>query len=185
MKPRRPAAKLSIGCARARGVAQVRPMASPRRDDPRKAHAPTLGNPKARWRYEIVETLDCGVVLLGPEVKSLREGRGSIEEAYARFRGAELWLVGMHVDEYRARGYAKHEPLRARKLLAHRAEIEHLRLEVERRGFTLVPLRLHWGPRGHAKVEIALVRGRKLHDKRQVDKAKTARREMERAMRRR
>lgn len=153
--------------------------------DEKRANAPTLGNPKARWRYEILATLECGIALLGPEVKSLREGRASIEEAYARFKGDELWLVGMHVDEYRSRGYAKHEPRRPRKLLAHRLELTKLRTESERRGLTMVPLRVHWSDRGFAKVEIALVKGRKLHDKRDVDREKSARREMDRAMKRR
>jgi SsrA-binding protein len=150
-----------------------------------RANAPTIGNPKARWRYEIIERVECGIALLGPEVKSLREGRASIEEAYARFKGTELWLVGMHIDEYRSKGYAKHEPRRPRKLLLNRTEIAHLRLEVERRGFTLVPLRVHWGDRGWAKVDLALVKGRKLHDKREADREKTAKRDMARAMRRR
>jgi SsrA-binding protein len=145
---------------------------------------PTLGNPKARWRYEILEKLECGIMLAGPEVKSLREGRASIEEAYARFRGTELFLVGMHVDEYRASGYSKPDPNRARKLLAHRHELTELRIEAERRGLTMVPLRVYWNDRGIAKVEIALVKGRKLHDKRQADKEKSAKRDMDRAMRR-
>ena len=153
--------------------------------DEKRGNAHTLGNPKARWRYEIIETLECGIALAGPEVKSLREGRASIEEAYARFRGQELWLVGMHVDEYRSKGYTKHDPDRARKLLAHRAELSSLRVEAERRGLTMVPLRVYWNERGIAKVEIALVKGRKLHDKRQVDKEKTAKREMDRATKRR
>ena len=153
--------------------------------DAKRANAPVLGNPKARWRYDILETIDCGIVLLGPEVKSLREGRASIEEAYARFKGGELWLLGMHVDEYRSKGYAKHEPARPRKLLAKRLELTKLRIEAERRGLTMVPLRVHWNERGIAKVEIALVKGRKLHDKRQVEKDKSAKREMDRAMRRR
>ena len=150
----------------------------------RQENAPTLGNPKARWRFEILDTIDCGIVLAGPEVKSLREGRASIEEAYARFKGSELWLVGMHVDEYRARGYARPEPRRPRKLLLHRAEIFHLRREVERRGLTLVPLRLYFGERGFAKIDLALVKGRKLHDKRQAERDKSARREIDRAVRR-
>ena len=150
----------------------------------RQENAPTLGNPKARWRFEILDTLDCGIVLAGPEVKSLREGRASIEEAYARFRGTELWIVGMRIDEYRARGYTRPEPSRARKLLAHRHELTELRIEAERRGLTMVPLRVYWNDRGIAKVEIALVKGRKLHDKRQVDKEKSAKRDMDRAMRR-
>jgi SsrA-binding protein len=151
----------------------------------KQANAPTLGNPKARWRFEILDTIDCGIVLAGPEVKSLREGRASIEEAYARFKGSELWIIGMRIDEYRARGYTRPEPGRARKLLAHRAELAHLRAEVERRGLTLVPLRVHWNERGIAKVEIALVKGKKLHDKRQTDRERTAKREMDRAMKRR
>lgn len=151
----------------------------------KQENAPTLGNPKARWRFEILDTIECGIVLAGPEVKSLREGRASIEEAYARFRGTELWLVGMRIDEYRARGYARPEPGRSRKLLAHRAELMHLRAEVERRGVTLVPTRVHWNDRGIAKVDIALVKGKKLHDKRQTDRERSARREMDRAMKRR
>src|SRR5262249_13584453 len=121
----------------------------------------------------------------GPEVKSLREGRASIEEAYARFKGTELWIVGMRIEEYRATGYVKPDPRRPRKLLAHRQELARLRAETERRGLTMGPLRAHWSDRGIAKVEIALVKGRKLHDKREVDREKTARRDMDRAMKRR
>jgi len=153
--------------------------------DQKRSETPTLGNPKARFKYDIVERVECGIVLLGTEVKSLREGRGSIEEAYARFKGTDLWIVGMHVDEYRSSGYSKHEPRRPRKLLLHRLELTHLRDEVERRGYTLVPLRVYWGDRGIAKVDLALVKGRKLHDKRAADREKTAKREMDRAMRRR
>ncbi len=153
--------------------------------DDKRSDAPTIGNPKARWKFEILERVDCGIVLVGPEVKSLREGRASIEEAYAKFRGNELWLVGMRIDEYRSKGYAQHDPVRARKLLAHRDEILRLQTAVERRGLTLVPLRVFWSERGFAKAEIALVKGRKLHDKRQVDKDRSARREIDRAMRRR
>jgi SsrA-binding protein len=153
--------------------------------DEKKNDAPTLGNPKARWRYEILDKVVCGMVLVGPEVKSLREGRASIEEAYARFKGNEMWLVGMRIDEYGSKGYAKHDPVRTRKLLAHRDEIARLQIEVERRGLTLVPLSVFWSDRGFAKVEVALVKGRKLHDKRQVDKERAAKREMSRAMRRR
>jgi len=160
-------------------------MAKSGGSDEKRSNAPTLGNPKARWRYEILEHLECGISLVGPEVKSLRDGRGSIEEAYARFRGNELWLVGMRIDEYRSSGYSQHDPVRSRKLLAHRDELAGLKTEVERRGLTLVPLRVYWSARGIVKVEIALVKGRKVHDKRDVDRAKTAKREMDRAMKRR
>lgn len=147
--------------------------------------APVIGNPKARHKYDVLDTWDCGVSLLGPEVKSLREGRASLDEAYARFRNGELWLLKMRIDEYRDRGQVKSDPARPRKLLLHRSEIAVIRQEVERRGLTLVPLRLHWNERGIAKVEIALVKGRKLHDKREAEKKKVARREIDRIVRRR
>ncbi len=146
---------------------------------------PVFTNSKARYRYELTERLECGIALLGPEVKSLREGNASLDEAYARFRGGELWLIGMHIDEYRAKGYAPHDPDRPRKLLVHKRELTHLRKAVERRGLTLVPTRLYWSERGQAKVEVALARGRKIHDQRQKARERDARREIDRASRRR
>lgn len=158
-------------------------MASKRPDDA-AARTPTTGNPKARHRYEIVETMECGIMLKGPEVKSLRMGRASLDEAYGRFRAGELWLVKMHVDEYRDRGQVKLEPTRPRKLLLHATELARLRTEVERKRLTLVPLRLYWNDRGIAKIELGLARGRKTHDKRDAERKKSAQREIARVRRR-
>ncbi|MCG3133667.1 MAG: SsrA-binding protein [Planctomycetes bacterium] len=158
-------------------------MASKRPEDA-AARTPTVGNPKARHRYEIVETIECGVMLKGPEVKSLRLGRASLDESYARFRDAELWLVKMHIDEYRDRGQVKLEPTRPRKLLLHATELARLKSEAERKRLTLVPLRLYWNARGIAKIELALVRGKKTHDKRETERKKSAQREMARVRKR-
>jgi SsrA-binding protein len=133
-------------------------------------------NRKALHDYEILERLEAGMALLGPEVKSLREGKASLQEAYAGLKGKELWLFGMHVPEYAHRGYAPHEPLRPRKLLVHRQQLRRLLTSVERRGFTLVPLEVYF-KRGRAKVELALARGRKHHDKREAVREQEARRE--------
>lgn len=146
--------------------------------------SPTITNRKAFHEFEVLEKLECGILLAGPEVKSLREGRANLAEAYARLRGGELWLLKMHVEEYRDRGQVKLEPARPRKLLVHRRQIEHLAEAVEREGHTLVPLRIYWNERGIAKVEIGVARGKKLHDKRDAEKAKAAKREMARALRR-
>ena len=133
-------------------------------------------NRKAFHDYEIVERLEAGVSLLGPEVKTLREGKASLQEAYAAFKGKELWLLGMHVPEYAHRGYAPHEPLRPRKLLLHRQQLRKLEVSVERRGFTLIPLEVYF-KKGRAKVELALARGRKHGDKRAHVREEEARRE--------
>lgn len=149
------------------------------------ARAPVVSNRKAFHRFEVLERHDCGIVLRGPEVKSLRLGRASLDEAYARFRAGELWLLKMHIDEYAARGHVKLDPARPRKLLLHRRELTALADAVDRQGLTLVPLRLHWNARGVAKVEIALARGKKLHDKRETERARSAKRDMDRMTRRR
>jgi SsrA-binding protein len=158
-------------------------MAKDRADEP--GRAPLISNRKAYHRYEVLEKFECGVALRGPEVKSLRLGRASLDEAYARIKDGELWLLKMHVDEYAHRGQLKLDPTRPRKLLLHRREITQLADAVERKGLTLVPLKVFWNERGIAKVELGLVRGKKLHDKRETEKAKTAKREMDRAIRRR
>jgi SsrA-binding protein len=149
------------------------------------ARSPVLHNRKALHKFEVIESFECGIVLAGPEVKSLREGRAHLDESYARLRGGELFLLQMHVEEYRHKGMAKHEPTRPRKLLLHKMELRRLADRVTRENLTLVPLRLHWNERGIAKIDLALVRGKKLHDKRETEKRKTARREMQRMVRRR
>lgn len=138
-------------------------------------------NKKARFLYHIDETWEAGIVLLGSEVKALREGKGSLVDSYARVEGGEVFLHHMHIGQYRAANQFNHESRRVRKLLLHKREIRKLTGKVEERGYTLVPLRVYLD-RGLVKVEIALVRGKKLHDKREDMKKKTAEREMERAL---
>jgi len=140
-------------------------------------------NRKALHDYEIVERFEAGVSLLGPEVKSLREGKASLQEAYAAFKGDELFLIQMHVPEYAHKGYAPHDPVRPRKLLLHRQELRRLFTQVERRGFTLIPLEIYFR-KGRAKVELALARGRKHGDKREHVREQEARREARQTERR-
>ena len=137
-------------------------------------------NRRAFRDYEILERLEAGLVLQGSEVKSLRAGKASIAEAFAAFKGGELFLLDMHVPEYSHAGYAGHEPRRVRKLLLRRRELRSLEESVTRRGLTLVPLLAYFSS-GRAKVEIALARGRKRHDKRQAVRKDEARREARRA----
>jgi SsrA-binding protein len=138
-------------------------------------------NKRARHKFEVLQTFEAGLVLVGTEVKTLRDGRASIEEGYGRVDDDEIWLVGAHIDEYSHGNRSNHEPRRRRKLLLKKSEIKKLKAGVTQRGFTIVPLSLWFSPRGHAKVTIALCRGKKIHDKRETLRAKEARREMRRA----
>jgi len=140
-------------------------------------------NRKALHDYEILERLEAGVSLLGPEVKSLREGKASLQEAYAAFKGGELFLLGMHVPEYEHKGYAPHDPVRPRKLLMHRQELRRLEIAVSRKGFTLIPLEIYF-KRGRAKIALAVARGRKHADKREQVREEEARREARQTERR-
>jgi SsrA-binding protein len=161
---------MTIGCVRF-GAGEVMGMATKL----------LCQNKKARFLYHIDETWEAGIVLLGSEVKALREGKGSLVDSYARIEGGEVFLHHMHIGQYRAANQFNHESRRVRKLLLHKREIRKLTGKVEERGYTLVPLRVYLD-RGLVKVEIALVRGKKLHDKREDMKKKTAEREMERAL---
>lgn len=140
-------------------------------------------NRKARYLYEILETVEAGIALLGPEVKSLREGRASLGEAYARIRGREIFLVGLHISPYEQAGRAAPDPLRERKLLLHRSEIGRLSAKVRERGFTLVPLRMYFRD-GRAKVELALARGKRAYDKRETIRRREEDRSLRRVLRR-
>ena len=137
-------------------------------------------NRRARYDYEILEVVEAGLSLLGPEVKSIRSGKASIAEAFAHFDGTELFLKGMHIPEYSHTGYTEHEPRRARKMLLHKKELTKLAAAVARDGLTLIPLELYF-KKGRAKIELALVRGRKRRDKRQALKEKAAKQEMRRS----
>ena len=138
-------------------------------------------NPKATHDYHILETWECGIVLTGTEVKSLRSGKASIKEAYARLRNGEVFLDGMNITPYEQGNRYNHDPVRTRKLLLHRKEIEKLIGAVEQKGLTLVPLELYFR-NGRAKVALALGRGKKQYDRRRDIAARDARRAMEQAV---
>jgi SsrA-binding protein len=140
-------------------------------------------NRRARHEYHLLERLEAGLVLTGTEVKSLRDARVTIAQAYAEVRDGELWLVGLHIAPYEQASAGAHDPDRPRKLLAHRREIDSLYGKVRERGLTLVPTRLYFKDR-HAKVEIALARGKDVGDKRRAIKERELKREMERSFRR-
>lgn len=141
-----------------------------------------LRNRKARHEFHILEELEAGLVLEGGEVKSLRAGKASFTDAYATIRGGELWLNGLHISPYESASIDVPDPLRSRKLLVHRKELERLATRTTERGLTIVPLEVHF-VRGVAKVNIGLARGKKLHDKRESLKRDVMRREVERALR--
>jgi SsrA-binding protein len=138
-------------------------------------------NRKARHEYDILETFEAGLVLKGPEVKSLRDGRASFQDAFARLDRGEVWLEGVHISPYEQANRFNVDPVRSRKLLLHREEIRRLVGKVEEKGLTLIPLEIHFS-RGHAKITLALARGRKLHDKREALKRRMQEREARRAM---
>lgn len=140
-------------------------------------------NRKARFNYEIGEAFEAGIALTGTEVKSLRIGKATIAESYADARGGELWLINSNIPEYLQANRNNHEPKRARKLLLHRHQINKLIGAIEREGMTLVPLKLYFNNRGRAKLEVALARGKKLHDKRETAKKRDWSRERGRLLR--
>ena len=142
-------------------------------------------NRKARFNYEIGETVEAGIALTGSEVKSLRAGKATIAESYADARAGEIWLVNANIPEYLQAGRFNHAPKRPRKLLLHKRQIGKLSGAVEREGMTIVPLRIYFNAKGRAKIAIALGRGKKLHDKRDSEKARDWNRDKSRLMRER
>lgn len=140
-------------------------------------------NRKASHEYQILETWEAGIVLTGTEVKSLRDGKANISDAYGILRDGEVFLLNLHISPYERGGYVNHDPTRTRKLLLHRREIRKMIGAVERQGLTLVPLELYFRD-GRAKVALALGRGKKLHDKRSDERRRDDERDMARAMRR-
>jgi SsrA-binding protein len=140
-------------------------------------------NRKARFNYEIGEVYEAGIALTGSEVKSLRAGKATIAESYADARGGEIWLINSNIPEYLQAARFNHLPKRPRKLLLHARQIDKLVGAVEREGMTIVPLKLYFNAKGRAKVEIALARGKKLHDKRETLKKRSWERERGRLMR--
>jgi SsrA-binding protein len=141
-------------------------------------------NRKARHKFEVLDTLECGIALAGSEVKSLRMRHVSLDESYGRVKNGEVWLINCDIPEYMQAGMFNHAPKRARKLLLRKSEIRKFADKAHESGLTLVPLRLYFNERGVAKILLGLCRGKKLHDKREAMKKADSKRELSRAMRR-
>jgi SsrA-binding protein len=139
-------------------------------------------NRYASYRYQLLERLECGIVLQGTEVKALRASGAQLKDGYAAVREGELWLQGVHIPPYGPAARDNHDPERARKLLLHRRELERLAARANERGLTIVPTRMYFSG-SHAKVEIALARGKDVYDKRQTMRERETKRDIERAMR--
>ena len=140
-------------------------------------------NRKARYNYELSDNLEAGLMLQGTEVKALRDGKANIAESYASVEGNELWLINSYIPEYSAGNRNNHEPRRHRKLLLSRREIDRLMAATAREGMTIVPLKMYFNQRGMVKLEIALAKGKKVHDKRQTEKKRDWQREKGRLLR--
>jgi SsrA-binding protein len=150
---------------------------------PERRYKLAADNRKARFHYEIGEVFEAGIALTGTEVKSVRAGKATIAESYADARGGEIWLINATIPEYLQAHRFNHLPKRPRKLLLHKSQINKLAGAVEREGMTIVPLKLFFNERGRAKIEIALARGKKLHDKRETLKKRSWERERGRLLR--
>jgi len=139
-----------------------------------------ISNRKARFEYEILETFEAGIVLVGSEVKSLRQGKANLQDSYALVKNGEVWLLNMHINPYEQANQFNHDPLRTRKLLLNKSEIAKLQIKTNEKGLTLIPLKLYF-TKGIAKVELGIGKGKKLHDKRESIKERDVTREMQRA----
>ena len=150
-----------------------------------ESHKLITQNKKARHDYEVVETIEAGIALQGSEVKSCRKGAVNLKDSYARIDGGEIYLVETHISPYSHANRFNHDPLRRRKLLLHRREIKKLYGKIREKGQSFVPLRMYFNERGKVKVEMALVKGKKTHDKREDIKKRDQRRETEQALKQR
>jgi SsrA-binding protein len=164
------------------GARQRHESTKPSRTD-EKQRKLVADNRRARFDYEIIDTYEAGIELKGPEVKSLRAGRTSLADSYAVVKAGELYLVNAYIPEYREANRFNHETRRPRKLLLHRREIEKLAQGVLRQGLTIIPLKVFFNARGRAKVDIALARGKKAHDKRETQKERSWQRDRQRLLR--
>jgi len=142
----------------------------------------SVKNKKAFFQFEILETFEAGIVLTGTEIKSIRQNKASMVDAYCKFIEGELWLTGMHISEYTFGTYNNHDPKRERKLLLNRIELRKLFRGSQEKGLTIVAIKLYLNQKGFAKVEIGLARGKKMHDKREDLKHKDSKREIDRLM---
>jgi len=141
-----------------------------------------IKNRKASFEYEFLEKLTAGIQLQGTEIKSIRHGQANINDAFCQFKGMELFVINMHIDEYKLGTYANHEPKRERKLLLQRAELKRWQKKVNEKGLTIIPTLLYISENGHAKLNIALAQGKKLHDKRDSLRDKDTKRQLDRLM---
>jgi len=153
-----------------------------KKENDKNSAEPTSDNRRARFEYEILDSLEVGIVLTGTEIKSVRAGGVSLNEAYARVKDDEVWLVNMHVAPYKEGSFSNHEPRRSRKLLLHKAQIADLKSRSAEKGLTLVPLRMYF-TRGMVKLQIGLARGKKIWDKRKTIAERENKRELQRATR--
>ena len=145
-------------------------------------NAPSAVNKKAYRNFELVEKFEAGLVLLGSEVKSLRAGQADLDGSYARIINGQCWLVGATIAPYQQAGDRNHEPTRNRKLLLHKTEIHRIRVKLEQRGFTLVPLQIYFSGKGLAKSELALAKGKRQYDKRKTITERDQKRDIDRDM---
>lgn len=148
-------------------------------DKKRFSNDVSIKNKKARYEFELIENLEAGIVLKGSEIKSIREGKASLQEAYCHIQQQELFIKGMNISPYAESTYDNHEPTRERKLLVKKKQIEKLKEKMEQKGLTIVPVKLYVNARGFAKLEIALAKGKKIHDKRNSIKEKDQKRELD------
>jgi SsrA-binding protein len=158
-------------------------MSQVRKADPNSKVA--AENRKARFNYEVLDTVEAGLVLTGTEVKALRGGHANIQESYASVEGGEIWLINSYLPEYLQANRFNHEPRRRRKLLVSKREMARLSQSIEREGMTLVPLKVYFNERGRAKLLLAVARGKKLHDKRETEKQRDWNREKGRLLKER
>ena len=142
----------------------------------------SISNRKARFEYELLEVFTAGIQLQGTEIKSLRAGNANLAEAYCYFQESEVWITGMYIAEYQYGSYMNHDPKRLRKLLLNKKEINKISSAIQNVGITIVPLKLYITEKGWAKIDIALAKGKKLHDKREDLKQKDDKRQMDRAL---
>jgi SsrA-binding protein len=154
------------------------------KDTNKDKQGPVTVNKKAYRNFELVEKFEAGLELLGTEVKSLRAGTADLAGSYARVDNGQCWLVGAQIAPYEQAGSRQHEPARKRKLLLHKAEIRRIRIKLEQRGFTLVPLHIYFNKRGLAKIELALARGKRQYDKRRTISERDQKRDVDRDMKR-
>ncbi len=139
-----------------------------------------ISNRRARFEYEILDSFEAGIVLVGSEVKSLRQGKANLQDSYALVKNGEVWLLNMHINPYEQANQFNHDPLRTRKLLLNKSEIAKLQVKTNEKGLTLIPLKLYF-KKGNAKVQLGIGKGKKLHDKRESIKERDVEREMRRS----